>query len=739
MKTRHLILIACSLVAFSFTSIARPKVGLALSGGGAKGAAHVGVLKILEQHHIPIDYIAGTSIGAYVGGLYALGYTADEIQQLMLETNWLKGYSDLIPRQSLSYRDKQHRDQYNVPIPLGVNNGELQSPSGLLQGQTMSRLLRDSTGLVKNFNSFDELSIPFRAVATDIVTSKPVVLDSENIVFAMQASASVPGALEPAVWHDKLLVDGGIANNMPVDVVKAMGADIVIAVDIGSSLISKDKLTNTLKIIEQLSTILTNASTARQKALLTDKDILLRPKVGRMSTTDFSILKKALKLGEESAVQGLSELTLLSISAQEYASYQLAKMAKAEQWLAPIEQPISALSLINQSKVSDTLILDTFAIKEGEIINKQQLDKAIERVYALNKFERVNAEFNDTAQGRELILTTKAKSWGPNYFQLGLNLEDDYSLGVTVSLDLDYTMTDITTNGGEWRNSLKLGSTKQFASEFYQPLDEYQQWYSKARYQFTKQNRGVFEKNDLTYGLDYQRHLALVSLGHNFGKTAFAELGFRGLVGKVKNKALQPSRYDIGAYGGYFIYGYDALDSISFPTSGDRLTVKVKFGREDVTQTGQQFNSDFKFHYLVDWKGALSFGHHALVAKMAFETESSKKDDYLAEPAQLGGFLNLSGYHKNSLVGNHKLFGALIYQYDLGRDVLGLRGYPLYVGSSIEAGNVWHERQQMKIDDLIYSGSLYLGTDTELGPAALGFGWSNEGEKALYLFLGKNF
>ena len=229
--------IACILI--TLPAVARPKIGLVLSGGGAKGAAHVAVLKVLEQQHIPIDYIAGTSIGAYVGGLYALGYSAEDIEKIMFSTDWDKGYSDIIPRQALSYRDKQQRDKYNVPLNLGYTDGKVTSPSGLIQGQTMSRLYRNSTGLVRKFKSFDNLAIPFRAVATDLATSHPVVIDSGSLVFAMQASATVPGALNPSVWHNKLLVDGGIANNMPVDVVKAMGADIVIAVDIGSSLASK--------------------------------------------------------------------------------------------------------------------------------------------------------------------------------------------------------------------------------------------------------------------------------------------------------------------------------------------------------------------------------------------------------------------------------------------------------------------------------------------------------------------
>ena len=733
------LLVVVMMIFFTLPAIARPKIGLVLSGGGAKGAAHIGVLKVLEQNHIPIDYIAGTSIGAYVGGLYALGYSADEIEKLMLETDWNKGYSDVIPRQSLSYRDKQQRDQYNVPLSLGYSKDKIQSSSGLLLGQTMSRLLRNSTDLIQEFSSFDELAIPYRAVATDLTTSHAVVLDSGSVVFAMQASASVPGALEPAHWKGKLLVDGGIANNMPVDVVKKMGADIVIAVDIGSALANKDKLNSTVAVLNQLSTILTNASTRHQKSLLTNKDILIRPAVGQMSTTDFSILPKALMLGEQAATTLIPKLKALAETPTEYAQYQLKKRQARVQWDNPITHPIYQIVLDNQSKVNDRLILDTFGIKRGEVVSKQKLDEAINRVYALNRFERVNVEFADDLQGRELTLTTKAKSWGPNYFQLGLNWEDDYSLGSTITLDMAYTLSDLTKNGGEWRNELQLGFQKRISTEFYQPLDQDQSWYSRSRLEFLRKNRGLFESNELTYGVDTRNQILLTGLGYNFGQKGFAELGVRGINGRLATQALEDGNLEYKGFGGYLQLGYDDLNSISFPTSGDRLNVEVRFARNHVRFQDQDYKSDFNLRYKADWKGALSFGHHAFVGKLSLETEDVADDEISVEPVELGGFLNLSGYHKNSLLGNHKLFGAFIYQYDLGRDALGLEKFPLYLGTSLEAGNVWLERSDIKLNDLIYSGSLYLGTDTDLGSAALGVGLSDKGEHAVYLFIGKNF
>ncbi|KPN75224.1 patatin [Shewanella sp. Sh95] len=717
----------------------RPKIGLVLSGGGAKGAAHVGVLKILEEHHIPVDYIAGTSIGAYVAGMYALGYSASEVETIMMGVDWDSGYSDTIPRNVLSYRDKQLRDRYNIPLNIGYNEGEVRAPSGLLRGQTMSQLLRQSTDLVQQFGDFDALAIPYRAVATDLETSLPVVIDHGSLVKAMQASATVPGALQPTQIDGKLLVDGGIANNMPVDVVKAMGADIIIAVDIGSPLVKKDKLNSTIAVLDQLSNFLTNASTEKQKQLLTDKDVLIRPAIDALSTTDFTIMPLALTLGKEAANGQLDKLQGMSVSAEEYAAYVDAKKAKGKLLMADVAHPIKEIVFDNQSKVSLNLLKETLDLKAGQAVTKDELNEALKRIYALNKFERVDAEFVEGEEGRVLTVTTRAKSWGPNYFQLGFNWEDDFSTDSAISFDMAYTMTDLTFNGGEWRNEVKLGFEKLFATEFYQPLDRDQEFYSRARYQYDIHNWDLYDNNNRALIFDKKTHTVELGIGYNYVLQGFIEFGLVAEKGVIVNDAWLLKDFDFNSYGAYLRVGYDSLDSISFPTSGNRITLNVYVRNEDFDDVVDNNKNEFSVQVEADWKGALSVGNHAFVGKASLATNNNDGLNTL-HLSDLGGFLNLSGYHKDSLTGAHKLFGAFVYQYDLGRDaLLGMRDYPLYLGLSLEAGNVWYERSEVSLSDLIYASSLYIGTDTSMGPAALGFGITDMGDKSLYLFVGKAF
>lgn len=730
-------IILCLCVTSSLAA-ERLKIGVVLSGGGAKGAAHVGVLKILEEHNIPVDYIAGTSIGAYVAGMYSLGYSASEVEAIMMGVNWDSGYSDTIPRNILSYRDKQLRDRYNIPLNIGYNEGQVRAPSGLLRGQTMSQLLRQSTDLVQQFGHFDDLAIPYRAVATDLETSLPVVISHGSMVKAMQASATVPGALQPAQIEGKLLVDGGIANNMPVDVVKAMGADIIIAVDIGSPLVKKDKLDSTIAVLDQLSNFLTNASTEKQKQLLTDKDVLIRPAIDALSTTDFTIMPLALTLGKEAANGQLYKLSSMSVSPEEYAAYVEAKKAKGKLLMADVRHPINEIVFENQSKVSLNLLTETLNIKPGQAVSKDELNEALKRIYSLNKFERVDAEFVEGEDGRILTVTTKAKSWGPNYFQLGFNWEDDFNSESAISFDMAYTMTDLTFNGGEWRNEVKLGIEKLFATEFYQPLDRDQQFFSRARYQYDTRDWDLYDNNSRILTFDKKTHTIELGIGYNYTLQGMIELGLVAEKGSIVNDVWLTQDLDFSSYGAYFRFGYDSLDSISFPTSGNRVTLNVYVRNEDFNDSIDDNQNQFSVQIEADWKGALSVGNHAFVGKASIATNNNDGVNTL-HLSELGGFLNLSGYHKDSIMGAHKVFGAFIYQYDLGRDALGMTDYPLYLGWSLEAGNVWDERTDVTLTDLIYASSLYIGTDTSMGPAALGFGITDLGDKSFYLFVGKNF
>jgi len=235
----------------------RPKIGLVLSGGGARGFAHIGVLKVLEENNVPIDYIVGTSMGSIIGGLYAIGLTPEEIERGVRGIAWDKVFDDFANRDYKSFRRKQDDYDFFNLQRIGITGDGLQIRPGLIEGQQVELALDRLAHPGFHINDYDKLRIPFRAIATDIATGEPFIIKNGNLARAMRASMSIPGALPPITIDNTLLVDGGIANNVPIDIVRNMGADIVIVVDVSAPLYTKEEIKSGIDVTSQLTTILT--------------------------------------------------------------------------------------------------------------------------------------------------------------------------------------------------------------------------------------------------------------------------------------------------------------------------------------------------------------------------------------------------------------------------------------------------------------------------------------------------
>ncbi|USD37183.1 patatin-like phospholipase family protein [Ferrimonas sp. SCSIO 43195] len=721
----------------------RPTVGVVLSGGGAKGAAHVGVLRVLEQNNVPVDYIAGTSMGAYVAGLYALGYSADEIETVLTTLDFNTGFDDDIPRQDLSYRHKQQQDDFPLPLKMGYRDGEVRFPKGALQGQTMRSLIRRSVGSIPELNSFDDLPIPLRTVATDLADRSEAVLDSGNLVLAMQASMTVPGALAPIELDGRMLVDGGMANNLPVNVVKEMGADVVIAVDIGTPLKGKDELNSVFDIVDQLTGYLTNLTRDQQVALLEEGDLLLVPEIGEVGTSDFDLMPEMIPRGEKAANDQIEAIRALAVSDADYLAYAAQKKAVQRFWQRKGSGELVAIELDNDSWVSETQILNALKVEPGQTLEQDDIENAIARVYALNEFERVDAHIEERADGRVLVVDTDGKSWGPHQFELGLRLEDNFEDPTSSSLDLAFTMNNLTRFGAQWRNELSVGTNRRLRSELYLPLETSQQWYLRSQFEYEQEVwESVTPVPEFPFtNIERSRNNLLVGAGINIGINAQFELAYQFEGGDVRtNHSLDFS--DIGDYtfhGAKARLGYDSLDQPMFPTQGSKWLVEVSHlnERSDLTFDGQPTNEESSLVYHLEWTGATRWDQHSMFMRTEFETIDSDGISFV-HFTSLGGFLNLSGFYRDSLVGSHKAFAAGVYTYDLSEGTLGIK-WPLYLGVSAEAGNVWLERDDAGVDDLIYASSLFVGAETALGPAALAWGWADSGDSSLYLFLGKQF
>ncbi|MBQ4889383.1 patatin-like phospholipase family protein [Shewanella sp. MMG014] len=720
----------------------RPTVGLVLSGGGAKGSAHVGVIRYLEQQQIEVDYIVGTSIGAYVGGLYALGFSANDIETIMLGLDWESGFNDNVPRQSLRYRDKQDVDRYNMPFELGLLDGQLLLPKGLLRGQTMGNLYLDSFGAIENQVSFNDLATPFSAIATDISTGEAVVLNQGNLLKAMQASATVPGILQPTVIDGKSLVDGGIVSNLPVETAKNMGADIVIAIDIGADLSAQEQLNSAIAIVGQLSTLMTRANAVEQIATLSDADILIRPDVSNFDTTDFSALASGFELGQLAASSHQQQLETLASTNEQFRQY-LSQRARFKQGIIAFQHaPIEQVRFNNQSSTSTALIKQKLNIDDGESVSTDMLIEAIDRVYALNDFEKVTVEFEQENNQKVLVVNTEEKSWGPNFFDIGFSWQEDFENNSNVILDLAYQINHIADTDTQVRFELTTGKDKLLATEVYLPLDELEQFYAKSRYQYQQQQQTYYEQGLLLLKTTHNAHHLYAALGYSPLDNMVIELGIYGETGDMEGPQYPQLNFDYDAYGSMIHVGYDSLDSYSFPSSGILIEANVFWHKDKLTMTDStSFNSSQGYESVTEYqfslKKASSYQHHTLIAKVDLAGVDTEEFSLL-HTQNLGGFLNLSGESNNALVGSQLAYGALIYQHRSDWQILN-KDVPVYMGLSVEAGNVWQRKSARDTNDLIYAASIFVGTETDFGPAVFGFGVNDLHHQSFYLTLGKRF
>lgn len=736
----------------------RPTVAVVLAGGGAKGAAHIGVLKALEEMQIPVDYITGTSMGSYVGGLYATGMSADEIESFIYTVDWNRGYRDRVNRSDRRVRDKEYEDRYQLNTDLGLGWGEIKASKGVVQGQNMLRILRETTGNLSPLDSFDHLAIPYRSVATDIIELEEVVIDHGHLVDAMMASMSVPGALPPYSLDGRMLVDGGVTNNMPVDVARAMGADIVIAVDISTNYKGKEDFTNFLAAANQLSNYLVQRSTQEQAETLTDDDVFLRPDVGQMETTEFDKMPGAYQAGYDAAIQNSSELSKLSLSNADYQKYIDHKQQARKQLKHGDKTVVDRVVINNNTHYTDKLIENRLNLDSGEILKTSEIESKVQDLYALDRFELITYEFENVDGEDQLQVDVNEKSWGPNYLNFRFFLEDDFSTESQYSLGVSANFTDINSHGAELRTNVEMGTDKRIEAELFSPFFSSQKLFTSASLAYSNQQRNLpvdideIEEPTLDvtqnyFPMSYKEYVGELALGYQ--PTLWQELKFgaRYTDGDVEVSSLP--YLGNGGYtriGGFISYRLDTLDNFSLPTEGYFVDLEYLVSHDDFENDSSIENSelisesDTVYEFSANFMAAQSIEKHTLVAKLDYGIVESKNSVFPIDPKELGGFLNLSGIPRNSMIGQNLAYTSLIYRYKWFENDFGLFESPFYVGASIEHGGVW-SNNDLRLDEapMFTAGSVFAGVDSPIGPIILAYGRTEDNYDSVYLIVGTSY
>jgi NTE family protein len=724
--------LACALVAAvaltsATTAAARPKVCLVLSGGGARGAAHIGVLKVLEEMRVPIDCIAGTSMGAVVGAAYASGMTTVEMEKLIGGISTRGLLAEKPSRQDQAIRRKLDDRSILFGFELGLSDKlDVTPPKGLVSGIGVETVLR-RLSKVQGYRRFDELAIPFRAVATDLVSGTLVVFSAGELPNVMRASMSIPGLIAPAEIDGRLLVDGGLTDNLPVDVARSMGADVVIAVNLGTPLLKRDDIKSLVGVTAQMVNILTEQNVQASLASLRPTDVLVAPALGNYSSADFDHLAKAVPIGEAAARDASSKLAALAVPADAYAAWRDRRVRSSP----PEIPPVAEIRFRPMHRVDAQTLTAMLETKPNAPIDQDTLDRDMRRLYGTGDFEHLDYRFLEDAGRRVLDIDAVEKAWGPNYLRFGLGLGSDFRGDSFFNLATSYRRTWMNSLGAEWRTDAQVGRTTRLATEFYQPLDTRRYFFVAPRAELERRTDDLFQGSHRIARYNVRTAQAGLDLGTDVTKYGEARLGI--LTGSLSagldtgpQALAPPSRVSQGAVTARVVL--DQLDSANFPRYGTAGSAQLFASSSALGATDTYTRWD------ADALGVYSLGRHTL--QLAVKAGGALGSDPLPryDLMQWGGFLHQSGYPAGALIGDQLTFGRIVYSYKL-KDQKLFEG--LYAGMSLEAGRMSNPLVPGNPSGVLKSVGVYVGVDSLLGPLYLGYGWAADGNRSAYLYLGR--
>ncbi len=705
------------------------KIVLVLSGGGARGAAHVGVLKVLEELHIAPDLIIGTSMGAIVGGLYAAGWSPEEMDELLATLDWNQVFSDQIPRNEKSFRRKQDDRPILIQARIHFKGLKPYIPPGILGGQRLELLMDALEAESVTAADLDALNIPFRAVASDISTGQPVVIVDTTLATAMRASMSIPGAFSPVELDGRRLVDGGAVANLPVGIAKDLGATTVIAVDISTPLDpDQDRLGDFFSILNQTNSLMTIANRDRDVRLLGDDDVLIQPDLGDISFVDFNRSVEAAELGAISTRALSEKLARLSVDDDAWQDFITRQRRRPR---GPIT--IDRVRIENTAPISDAVVRRALSIDPPTDYDSSVLLRKLMEIQSLRYFGVIDFDLAEVEGARELVVTTPAPPHGRGSVQFGIGFTDDFNGNTGYTLSARHQLLPVNRRGGEWQNILQLGTVGLFESQFYQPLDPAMRWFVAPSVGFQRELADLWADGTPVVQYDIEGVYAQLAAGRVLGR--WGELRATAYTGDVKAipRIGSPSFPPDEERRGGFTLGFavDTVDHVAFPRHGIEAAAIYERSSEALGAESPTDKASASVGY------SMSFGRNTFTPYLEYGENFESTLDYL-NLFKLGGLGRLSGLGDNELLGEKMALARLLYYRRLtGFRAAGFR-VEVYAGASLEAGNVYTHDESITSSSLRTGWSLFVGADTPLGPLFLGYGRSEDRDR-FYLTIGDRF
>lgn len=730
LKFSLMLLLACNAIAYDKN---RPKIGLVLSGGGARGLAHIGVLRELENKRIPIDYIAGTSMGSIIGGLYATGMSTDDIEWVVKSIDWDRVFRPNTDRKKQQYSAKQADKDYFVDLELGLSKSGPKSGKGFAGGQQLMLELQRIVGSIKTQN-FDDFPIPFRAVASDLNAAEPYVIDHGDLAMAMRASMAVPLVFGPVKHQGRFLADGGILNNLPVDVAKQMGADIVIAVNISSPLNKIDENSSIISVSYQSVDIALVQNTIQSLGLA---DIVIAPDLNKLGAGDFLKYKEFIEAGIKSVETKSLVLDHLGLNENDY----LTSVDARNILIQEIPKAIEFVSFVGNKRTS----IERLSQKTKYILHKpfatSEIQDLADELAVDNDILTVTYKVvsNDKDQ-QGIEFKIQEKSWGPDYLKFGLKVADDFDSNTRISLLARHHRYNINRKGGEWINDFSVGSVLQWKSELNQPLDFADKYFLSANIDLSKDNRRFYgnifnpslvgqeidEQFDIqpTGEYDIKNYAVGIDVGLNINENSELRAGLwvmdQNIVPVINQSEFKTAIST--TTGVRFRYGLDTLDKPIYSRRG--VDIKTELSLFDKVQW---FNFDIFQRFPISENSAIHMGFQGDFVNNADDGEIL---------FAYGGLDNFAGYPQHSLLGLNAIVFELGVFTDLDKINLPIFGSPKFILKT-HYGNVW--QHDIKLEDMIYGYSAGVSVDVANTVMFLGSGYSNGGDFRFYMRLGTGF
>ncbi len=548
-----------SQTTYSQDSIKRPKIGLVLTGGGAKGFAHIGVLKVLEKAGVKIDYIGGTSMGAVVGGLYATGYSAQQIDSIFHHTNFNELLKDYVPRANKSFYEKRNDELYAISLPF--KKLSIGVPIALSKGMYNYNLLNKLTHSVRHIRDFNQLPIPFLCIATDIETGEQQILKSGSLPQALLASSAFPTLFSPVEIDGKMLIDGGVSNNYPIDEVRKMGADIIIGVDVQDGLKTRNSLKEATQILLQISNL---QMIGKMQNKISKTDIYIKPDISGYSVISFDKEDEIIKKGEDAALNVLDKINKITQKDKQYLKLNCKNDSIN----------ITRITINDVKDYTRAYVIGKLGFKQGTKISYEQLKQGINTLNATGNFTSISYQLNELDLGDELDLTIK-ESGNSTFLKFGLHYDGLYKSAALIN---------VTQKKSLFKNDvlsvdLGIGDNFRYNLDYYVDNGFYFSFGFKSLFnQFNKNvatdfsNGSVFQQLGInSLNLDYSDWTNSAYLQTIFEQKFLVGAGVEIKHLKISSKTLENSNpvFENSNYTSVFGYlKYDSLDSKYFPKKG---------------------------------------------------------------------------------------------------------------------------------------------------------------------------